>query len=271
MGQKVSPIGLRIGINKGWSSNWFAKDKDYANLVAQDIEIRKSLLNHLPKLYIEKITIDRTGHVINVGIYTSRVGLIHDKDNEKIKTLKVLIQKAIKNRNKKIFINVFEIRNPVLSAQIVANQIAHQIANRQSFRIVQKKMITSTLKAGALGIKTAVSGRLGGADMARKEGYSRGKIPLATFRSNIDYAKAEADTKYGKTGVKVWICKKTTTNKKDRNVNLYRKNRPNFKKNANYKGNRFENSRSGSYNRQQNRSPDTRRNQYQTKSVKTEK
>ena len=184
MGQKVSPIGLRIGINKTWESKWYADNKDFAKFLNNDVEIRKFLSKKLKDAAVSSILIERNG--------------------DEIEKIKNQLSKLV---NEDIQISIMEIKNPDLDAALVAEQIAHQIENRVSFRIAQKRAIRNTMKAGAKGIKTSVSGRLGGADMARTEGYTEGNIPLHTLRANIDYAHKEADTTYGKIGVKVWIYK----------------------------------------------------------------
>ncbi|WP_342252558.1 30S ribosomal protein S3 [Spiroplasma endosymbiont of Amphibalanus improvisus] len=207
MGQKVSPIGLRIGINKPWYSEWYAEKDVYVKWLHQDIIIRKVLLKELQKSGVSKIKIERNKKEIILYIHTARPGMVLGQEGKNIKQLITLVQKTVKNKNLNVKINVVEIKIPDLDAQLVANTIAEQIVNRASFRTVQKLAIRKALKAGAKGIKTSVSGRLGGVEMARTEGYLEGSVPLATLRSDIDYALAEALTTYGQIGVKVWICK----------------------------------------------------------------
>ena len=207
MGQKVSPTGLRIGVIKTWDSRWYAEKQDFVNWLHQDIKIRKALMQKLKNASVSKIEIERTKKEIVIFIRTARVGVVLGQEGKNIPELVKLIRKTIHDRKMEIKINVVEIKNPDIDAQLVANTIAEQIVNRASFRTVQKLAIRKAMKAGAKGIKTLVSGRLGGVDMARTEGYSEGIVPLATLRSDIDYALAEALTTYGQIGVKVWICK----------------------------------------------------------------
>ena len=203
MGQKVSPVGLRIGINKDWESKWFA-DKDYAKYLNNDYKIRKYLNDKFKTASISQIVIERNPKRCEVFIYAAKPGLIIGQSGVEIEKIKKDVSKLV---GEQIQISVVEVKNPDMVAQIVADSIAHNIENRVSFRVAQKKAIRNAMKAGAKGIKTLVSGRLGGADIARGEGYSEGTIPLHTLRANIDYATSEADTTYGKIGVKVWIYK----------------------------------------------------------------
>ena len=204
MGQKVSPIGLRIGINKTWESKWYADNKDFAKFLNNDVEIRKFLSNKLKDAAVSSILIERNAKKTNVIINTAKPGVVIGHGGDEIEKLKNQLSKLVKED---IQISIMEIKNPDLDANLVAESIAHQIENRVSFRIAQKRAIRNTMKAGAKGIKTSVAGRLGGADMARTEGYTEGNIPLHTLRANIDYAHKEANTTYGKIGVKVWIYK----------------------------------------------------------------
>lgn len=203
MGQKVSPIGLRIGINKDWESKWFA-NKDYAKYLNNDYKIRKYLNDKFKTAGISQIIIERNLKRSEVFIYAAKPGLIIGQSGVEIEKIKKEVSKLVAEQ---IQISVVEIKNPDIVAKIVADSIAHNIENRVSFRVAQKKAIRNAMKAGAKGIKTLVSGRLGGVDIARSEGYSEGTIPLHTLRANIDYATSEADTTYGKIGVKVWIYK----------------------------------------------------------------
>lgn len=205
MGQKVNPVGLRVGVNRDWNSRWYANDKDFASLLHEDIKIREFLNKKLKGAYVANIEIERSKNRVNIFVHTSRPGVVIGKDGEAVDALRKEVAKLVKD--KQVFINIVEIKNPDVVAQLVADKIAEQLENRASFRTVQKRAIQSAMRAGAKGIKTAVSGRLGGADMARTEGYSEGNVPLHTLRADIDYATAEADTTYGKLGVKVWICK----------------------------------------------------------------
>ena len=195
MGQKVNPIGLRTGINKDWSSKWYASKKDFATFLNRDVEIRKYLGKKLKDASVSNVVIERNAKKTEVIIYTAK---------PEIENLKKELSKIT---SENVQISIMEIKNPDLSAQIVADNIARQIENRASFRVAQKRAIRNTMKAGAKGIKTKVSGRLGGADIARSEGYSEGTTPLHTIRADIDYATSEADTTFGKIGVKVWIYK----------------------------------------------------------------
>ena len=204
MGQKVSPIGLRIGINKDWESRWFADRKDTARFLENDVKIRKFLEKKLKDAAVSKILIERTAKKTDVIIYTAKPGVVIGHGGDKIEKIRKELSKLIKED---VQISIMEVKNPDLDAALVAENIAHQIENRVSFRIAQKKAIRNTMKAGAKGIKTSVSGRLGGVDMARTEGYTEGTIPLHTLRADVDYAIKEANTTYGKIGVKVWIYK----------------------------------------------------------------
>ena len=226
MGQKVSPIGLRIGINKDWESRWFADRKDTARFLENDVKIRKFLEKKLKDAAVSSILIDRTDAKTEITINTAKPGVIMGHGGEEIEKIKKELTKLVKEN---IQISIMEVKNPDLVAALVAENIAHQIENRVSFRIAQKRAIRNTMKAGAKGIKTKVSGRLGGADIARSEGYSEGTTPLHTLRADIDYATSEADTTFGKIGVKVWIYKgEILKNKKSKGGNV---NGTNTKKN----------------------------------------
>ena len=204
MGQKVSPIGLRIGINKTWESNWYADNKDFAKYLLNDNKIRKYLSKKLKDAAVANVLIERTAKKTDVIINTAKPGVVIGHGGEEIEKLKKELSKLV---GEDIQISIMEIKKPDLVAALVAENIAHQIENRVSFRIAQKRAIRNVMKAGAKGIKTAVSGRLAGADMARTEGYTEGMIPLHTLRADVDYAHKEANTTYGKIGVKVWIYK----------------------------------------------------------------
>lgn len=202
MGQKVSPIGLRVGIIRDWDSTWFA-EKDYAKFLHEDIAIREFLNKRLKNASISLIKIDRRSkETVEISISTAKPGIVIGKGGSDIETLRYELTKMT---NKKVFVNIQEIKNPDLDAKLVAENIARQLENRASFRTVQKRAIQRVIRSGAQGVKTAVSGRLGGADMARTEGYSEGNVPLHTLRADVDYAHEEANTTYGKMGVKVWI------------------------------------------------------------------
>lgn len=203
MGQKVNPIGYRLGVNKDWQSKWYSKDK-YAEYLINDIKIREYLEKNLHDAAIASVIIERKKNRCEVTIYTAKPGVIIGRGGEDIDKLRKKIAKLV---NEEIYINIVEEKNPNLNATLVAQNIANQIAARAPFRSAQKRAIRDVMKAGAKGCKTAVSGRLGGAEMARTEGYTEGTVPLHTIRADVDYATAEADTTYGKIGVKVWIYK----------------------------------------------------------------
>lgn len=218
MGQKVSPVGLRIGINKDWESKWYANNKDFSKYLNNDVKVRNYLLKNFKLAGISNIVIERNKQRCEIFIHASKPGLIIGQSGTEIEKVKKSVSKLI---GEDVQISVVEVKNPDLIAKLVADTIAHNIENRVSFRVAQKKAIRNTMKAGAKGIKTLVSGRLGGADIARGEGYSEGTIPLHTLRANIDYATSEADTTYGKIGVKVWIYKgEILDEKKGGNTNV---------------------------------------------------
>lgn len=205
MGQKVSPIGLRVGVIRDWESRWYA-EKEYGTLLQEDIKIRELIDKECGRDYfVSRVEIERSKNRVELIIRTARPGMFVGEDGAKVNALKKKIEKLAKG--KQIEIKVVEVANPDLDARLVANKIAKMLEDRQSFRTCQKKAIQQTMRSGAKGIKTSVSGRLGGADIARAEGYSEGVTPLHTLRSDIDYAWAEAMTTYGKLGIKVWICR----------------------------------------------------------------
>ena len=203
MGQKVNPHGLRVGVIKDWDSKWYA-EADFADCLVEDYNIRKFLKKRLFSAGISKIEIERASDRVKVIIYTAKPGVVIGKGGSEIEKLKKEVQKLT---DKKLFVDIKEIKRPDKDAQLVAESIASQLENRVSFRRAMKSTMGRTMKAGVKGIKTAVAGRLGGADIARTEFYSEGTIPLQTLRADIDYGFAEADTTYGKLGVKVWIYK----------------------------------------------------------------
>ena len=204
MGQKVNPHGLRVGVIKDWDSKWYAdtKNGEFADNLVEDYKIREFLKKELFSASISKIEIERTADRVKVRVYTAKPGVVIGKGGAGIEKIKAKVQKLT---SKKLIIDIKEIKKPDLDAQLVAENIAAQLENRISFRRAMKSCMGRTMKAGALGIKAACSGRLGGADMARTEFYSEGTIPLQTLRADIDYGFAEADTTYGKVGVKTWI------------------------------------------------------------------
>ena len=223
MGQKVHPHGMRVGVIKNWSSTWYADSKDFAKFVVEDNKIRKELKKELYQARISDIIIERTNSEVRVTLHTAKPGLVIGKNGAQLEELKKKMQKEL---GREISINVVEIRKPDLDSQVVAETVAASLEKRMSFRKAMKQAIQKTRKAGAKGIKIAVSGRLGGAEMARTEFYSEGTVPLQTIRADIDYGFAEADTTYGKLGIKVLIYKgEILGNKKER---LYgkRKNEP---------------------------------------------
>ncbi|MBO5426148.1 MAG: 30S ribosomal protein S3 [Lachnospiraceae bacterium] len=204
MGQKVNPHGLRVGVIKDWDSKWYAdtKNGEFADNLVEDYKIREFLKKELFSANVSKIEIERTSDRVKVSVYTAKPGVVIGKGGAGIEKVKAKVQKLT---SKKLIIDIKEIKKPDLDAQLVAENIAAQLENRISFRRAMKSCMGRTMRAGALGIKTACSGRLGGADMARTEFYSEGTIPLQTLRADIDYGFAEADTTYGKVGVKTWI------------------------------------------------------------------
>ena len=204
MGQKVHPTGARVGIIKDWNSKWYADKKDFADNLVEDQKIRKFLKKKLYTAGISKIEIERTAKMVKINLYTAKPGIIIGKGGAGVEAIKADIVKLI---GKDVNLNIVEVKNVDTDAQLVAENIAGQLERRISFRRAMKQCMQKSLKAGALGIKTSVSGRLGGADMARTEFYKEGNIPLQTLRADIDYGFAEADTTYGKIGVKVWIYK----------------------------------------------------------------
>ena len=213
MGQKVNPNGLRLGINKDWEARWYSNKKDFAKNLNKDILIREYLEKNLKNAGIAKVEIERSTKKCEVVIHTSKPGVMIGHGGEEIEKLKKQLSKIA---DENVQISIVDIKNADMNAQLVAESIANQITNRASFRMAQKRAIRNAMKAGAKGIKTSVSGRLGGADMARSEGYTEGTIPLHTLRADVDYAAAEADTTFGKIGVKVWIYKGEILNKKNK-------------------------------------------------------
>jgi small subunit ribosomal protein S3 len=216
MGQKAHPIGNRLGIIKGWDSNWFGGNK-YADKLVEDEKIRKYIHARIAKGGIAKIVIERTLKRITITIHTARPGIVIGKGGQEVDKIKEELKKITK---KDVQINIFEIKRPELDAQLVADGVAKQLEARISFRRAMKTSIASTMRMGAEGIKIMTSGRLGGAEMARSEQYKEGRVPLHTLRADIDYALAEALTTYGKIGVKVWICKGEVYGKRDLSPNI---------------------------------------------------
>jgi len=202
VGQKVNPVGLRVGIIRDWESKWYA-GKDFGDLLLEDVKIREHLKNKLKDSAVSRIEIERAANRVNVTIHTAKPGMVIGKGGSEVENLRGAITKIA--GGKKVHINISEIKHPDLDAILVAESIAQQLERRVSFRRALKQAIQRTMRSGAKGIKTAVSGRLGGAEIARTEGYSEGTVPLHTLRADIDYGTAEAHTTYGRIGVKVWI------------------------------------------------------------------
>ena len=209
MGQKVNPVGLRIGVNKNWNSRWYANDNEFHVFLNEDIKVRNYLEKKLKEALLSHVEIERIktdkGYSVIIMVFVARPGVVIGQDGKNINELKDELAKLL--NNSEVRVDVVEVKNPDLDANIVAQEIAKQLEERASFRTAQKKAIQKVRKAGAKGIKTSVSGRLGGADIARAEGYREGVIPLHTLRSDIDYACVHAATQYGRLGVKVWICR----------------------------------------------------------------
>ncbi|KRO55458.1 MAG: 30S ribosomal protein S3 [Cryomorphaceae bacterium BACL11 MAG-121001-bin54] len=211
MGQKANPIGMRLGIIRGWESNWYGGN-DFGDKLTEDFRIRKYLMARLSKASVARIAIERTLRLITITIHTARPGIIIGKGGQEVETLKAEIKKIT---DKDIQINIFEVKRPELEATLVADSIARQIEGRVSYKRAAKMAIATTIRMGAEGIKVEISGRLNGAEMARSEMMKEGRTPLHTFRADIDYALAEALTAYGLLGVKVWICRGEVYGKRD--------------------------------------------------------
>ena len=201
MGQKVHPIGMRVGIIRDWDAKWYA-EKEYAEFLHEDLRIRKFIATKLADAAVSTVEIERAANRVNISIHTAKPGMVIGKGGSEVENLRKELNKLT---GKRVHINIVEIKKPDLDAKLVGEGIARQLENRVAFRRAQKQAIQRTMRAGAKGIKTQVSGRLNGADIARSEGYSEGTVPLHTLRADIDYAWEEADTTYGKLGVKVWI------------------------------------------------------------------
>jgi small subunit ribosomal protein S3 len=204
MGQKVNPVGIRLGIVKDWSSRWYASAKEYSDTLCADLKVRDFLRKKLAQAGISRIQIDRPARNAKVTVYTARPGVIIGKSGREVENLRDDISKIV---NVPVHVTIEEVRKPEIDARLVAESVAQQLERRIMFRRAMKRAVTTALRAGALGIKISVSGRLGGAEIARTEWYREGRVPLQTFRADIDYALAEANTTYGVIGVKVWIFK----------------------------------------------------------------
>ncbi len=216
MGQKVNPIGFRLGVVRGWDSSWYG-GKDFSDKLVEDQEIRKYISARIPKGGISKVIIERTIKRITITVHTARPGVVIGKGGQEVDRIKEELKKLT---GKDVQINIFEIKRPELDAKLVGESIAQQLAARISYRRAMKQSIASAIRVGAQGIKIKCSGRLGGAEMARTEMYKEGRIPLHTLRADIDYAISEADTVYGKIGIKVWIFKGEVYGKRDLSPNV---------------------------------------------------
>jgi small subunit ribosomal protein S3 len=204
MGQKVNPVGIRLGIVKDWASRWYASSKEFSDTLCADIKVREYLRNKLSQAGISRIQIDRPARNARVTVYTARPGVIIGKSGKEVESLRDEVSKIV---NVPVHVSIEEVRKPELDARLVAESVAQQLERRIMFRRAMKRAVTTALRSGALGIKISVSGRLGGSEIARTEWYREGRVPLQTFRADIDYALAEAYTTYGVIGVKVWIFK----------------------------------------------------------------
>lgn len=203
MGQKINPIGMRVGIIRDWDAKWYA-EKDFANFLHEDLKIREYIAKNLSEASVSRVEIERAASRVNVSVHTAKPGMVIGKGGSEVEKLRKNLNALT---NKRVHINIVEIKRADLDAKLVAEGIAKQLENRVAFRRAQKQAIQRTMRAGAHGIKTMVSGRLNGADMARSETHSEGTVPLHTLRADIDYAWEEADTTFGKLGVKVWISR----------------------------------------------------------------
>lgn len=202
MGQKINPIGFRLGVIRDWDSKWYANDKDFGDLLIEDVKIREYLTEKLKDSAVSRIEIERAANRVNITIHTAKPGMVIGRGGAEVENIRTEIAKM---SDKKVHINIAEVKRPELDATLVAENIAQQLERRVSFRRAMKQAMQRTQRAGAQGIKTLVSGRLGGAEIARSEGYNEGTVPLHTLRADIDYGTAEAATTYGILGVKVWI------------------------------------------------------------------
>ena len=204
MGQKINPHGMRVGVIQDWDAKWFADDKDFADILHEDLAIREHIDTVLADASVSRVEIERAANRVNISIHTAKPGMVIGKGGSEVDKLRTQLNNLT---GKRVHVNIVEIKKPELDAKLVAEDIAEQLENRVAFRRAQKQSLQNTMRAGADGIKTQVAGRLNGADMARTEGFSEGTVPLHTIRADIDYAHAEADTTFGKLGVKVWISK----------------------------------------------------------------
>jgi small subunit ribosomal protein S3 len=215
MGQKVNPVGIRLGITREWTSKWYASTKNFPSHVYTDFQVREFLKKKLAEASVSRIQIERAARKVNITIHTARPGIVIGKKGEDIEKLRGQVAKMMKMGAGDVRINISEIRKPELDAQLVADSIAQQLERRVMFRRAMKRAVTNTMRIGALGIKVRVSGRLNGAEIARTETYREGRVPLHTFRADIDYGLGEAKTTYGIIGVKVWIFKGEVFNQQE--------------------------------------------------------
>lgn len=215
MGQKVHPTGIRLGIVKDWSSKWYADSKVFPDYIRMDYQIREYITKKLKEASVSRVTIERQAKKVNITIFTARPGIVIGKKGEDIEKLRAEVSKLIGMSMNDVRINISEVRKPELDAQLVAEGIAQQLERRVMFRRAMKRAVTNTMRVGAEGIKVKVGGRLNGAEIARSEWYREGRVPLHTFRADIDYGFAEAQTTYGTIGVKVWIFKGEVFEKQD--------------------------------------------------------
>jgi len=215
MGQKVNPVGIRLGITREWTSKWYASTKNFPSYVYTDFQVREFLKKKLAEASVSRIQIERAARKVNITIHTARPGIVIGKKGEDIEKLRAQVAKMMKMGAGDVRINISEIRKPELDAQLVADSIAQQLERRVMFRRAMKRAVTNTMRIGALGIKVRVSGRLNGAEIARTETYREGRVPLHTFRADIDYGLGEAKTTYGIIGVKVWIFKGEVFNQQE--------------------------------------------------------
>lgn len=204
MGQKINPSGFRVGVIQDWEAKWYADDQDFADVLHEDLAIREHIDTALTEASVSRVEIERAANRVNISINTSKPGMVIGKGGSEVDKLRSQLNNLT---GKRVHVNIVEVKRPELDAKLVAEDIAEQLENRIAFRRAQKQAIQQTMRAGAEGVKTQVAGRLNGADMARIESFSEGTVPLHTIRADIDYAHAEADTTYGKIGVKVWISK----------------------------------------------------------------
>lgn len=206
MGQKVHPIGIRLGISSDWNSTWYAGNEDYANYLNDDIKVREFLKKELAHASVSKIHIDRPAKSVVITVHSARPGIVIGKKGEDVERIRRILAPMLGLNINNVKINIAEIRKPELDAQLVAESVAQQLERRVMFRRAMKRVLTNTMRLGAQGVKIAVSGRLNGAEIARREWYHDGRVPLHTLRADIDYGVAEAHTTYGVIGIKVWIC-----------------------------------------------------------------